>query len=164
MDNTSTFVGRVGNFPELTFLGERGAPFCELRVANTERRRNPNTDEWEDGDTTWLSVKFWNRNAEIASTVPKGALVRCNGRLVEEEWEAADGTPRKQIKLVATRPPSLDINAAEVESGEGWVTLRWGSARQSPTTPRSKVTQDTPVAPGFNLRDMYPTADEPEPF
>jgi single-strand DNA-binding protein len=159
MDNDVEIVGRVGNFPELTFLGEKRAPFCELRVANTERRRNPNTDEWEDGDTVWVSVKHWNRNAEQASLVPKGAKVRCIGRLVEEEWEAADGTPRKQIKIVARRPPCLEIDSAQVESGEGWVTIKWGEARTDrPATPQSKV-----GGTGFNLRDMYPT-EEPEPF
>ena len=41
--------------PELRYANN-GNSVTNFRVASNSRRKNPQTDQWEDGDTTFLSV------------------------------------------------------------------------------------------------------------
>src|SRR5690349_22207728 len=85
---------RAGDDPELRFTGS-GKAVASLSVIATESRKNQQTNEWEDGDSTpWLSVSLWDRAAEALaeSGIGKGDRVLVTGQLFVREYDRKDGT------------------------------------------------------------------------
>lgn len=75
-----TLVGRIGQDPEPIGSGLR------LRVATNDRVKNQNGD-WEDGKTSWWTVKVWKKQAEYAKAVlKKGQEITVVGTISEETW------------------------------------------------------------------------------
>lgn len=78
---TITLVGNVVADPELKFT-QNGAAFLKMRVACSDRKKNPQTNEWEDGESTFLNVTAWRGTAEAAvENINKGTAVIVTGRL-----------------------------------------------------------------------------------
>jgi len=86
-----TFVGNVGNDPEIKFLPSGDAQ-TTMSVAVTKRKKENN--EWKDGDTTWYRVTAFGRKGELlADTLQKGARVVIVGRFEVGSYEK-DGQTR----------------------------------------------------------------------
>jgi single-strand DNA-binding protein len=48
--------------------------------------------EWPDGDTSYLKVNVWRRQAEhLADSLAKGDRVMVTGRLQQRSWETPEG-------------------------------------------------------------------------
>ena len=78
---TITIVGNVVSEPTLTFTPQ-GAARCSFRVAANDRRKDPTTNEWVDGDSTFIGVTVWRALAEnVADSLQKGTSVVVVGRL-----------------------------------------------------------------------------------
>ena len=79
--------------PELRYANN-GNSVTNFRVASNSRRKNPQTDQWEDGDTTFLSVSaFGGLGENVASRFKKGSKVNIAGQLKQREYEK-DGQRR----------------------------------------------------------------------
>lgn len=117
---TVVIEGNLGADPEMRFTPS-GAAVANFRVGTSERRKNQQTQEWEDGDTCWLSVVCWRDLAEnVADTLHKGDKVIVTGRLYEETY-TPQGTdqPRTVMKVKAdTVAPSLRSATAQVRRTE----------------------------------------------
>ena len=50
--------GRMATEPELRFLPS-GVAVCNFRVAASQRKQNPQTQQWEDDKQCFLSVAVW---------------------------------------------------------------------------------------------------------
>jgi len=100
-------VGNVTREPELRFTQD-GKPVTTFGLAINRRRRNPQTNEWEDGDSTFFDVTCWEQLAEnVAESVPKGARVLVLGYVQQDNWEK-DGEKRSKLKVTADEVgPSL---------------------------------------------------------
>lgn len=95
-----TIIGNLTRDPELKTL-HTGNTLCKFTVAHTPRMYNSNTDEWTDGDTTFLDCVAWGAFAEqINETLSKGTRVIVTGRLKTERWEK-DGAKRSKLTLDA---------------------------------------------------------------
>lgn len=96
--------------PELRF-SQSGTAVARLRVVASDRRKNPQTDEWEDGDQLWLDVTCFKQLAEnIVESVQKGDLLLIQGRLRTEEWDDREsGQKRSKVSLIA------DVIAASLQ-------------------------------------------------
>jgi single-strand DNA-binding protein len=103
MPNNVTITGRLGDDVELRFTPQ-GKAVANLRVADTPRRLNQQTNQWEDaGETLWINVSIWEAKAEaIAAAAHKGDLVTVVGTLVSRSWDAQDGTKRTVIEVKAS--------------------------------------------------------------
>lgn len=69
-------------------------PRLKFTVAQNERRKNPHTGEWEDGDTTFWNVTIWGRKALNAAQVltEKGIPVLVFGKKVKvRKFDRRDG-------------------------------------------------------------------------
>lgn len=90
-------TGRLGADPELTFTPQ-GKALAKFRIACGERvKRN---DQWEDGDTTWLSVALWEKDAEAAAEhLKKGDEVTVVGLLLVRDFEAKDGSKGRSVEV-----------------------------------------------------------------
>lgn len=94
-----TLVGRAVEDPDLRFTAN-GTAVSNLRVAASERRKNEQTGEWEDGDRIFLSTSVWKHDAEaLAENVRKGDQVTVSGKLYEREYERKDGTKGKSVEV-----------------------------------------------------------------
>lgn len=96
-----TVVGNLTADPDLKFAKD-GSARLSFRVACNDRRKNPTTNEWEDGDTTYVSVTVWRALAEaLAETLQKGSPVVVLGRLKSRTVETDNGK-REYFDVEAT--------------------------------------------------------------
>lgn len=103
----TTIEGNLGADPELRFTPS-GAPVANFRVACTERRKNEQTQQWEDGRSIWISVAAWRELAEnVAESLHRGDSVIVTGFLYEEQYQS-NGQDRTALKMDAKNiGPSL---------------------------------------------------------
>ena len=145
---------RLGGDPELRYT-PNGAAVCNVRAVATSRRKNPQTDQWEDDKQTWVTLQAWNKSAEnIAESLSKGDLVSVVGKLHVEEWEDNDGNKRITPKiLIDAIGPSLSFATAKVTKAQrsgGQQTDPWAGANSA-------------QAPAEDPWNTSPQSDEP-PF
>ena len=87
--------------PEIRYTGN-GTAVASFRVASNSRRKNQQTGQWEDGDTTFLSVSAWGGLGEnIAADFKKGQKITVTGQLKQREYEK-DGVKRTAYEVVAS--------------------------------------------------------------
>ena len=110
-----TIVGNLTDDPELRFTPSGAA------VANFTRRLEPRildkqTNEWKDGDTTFLRCNVWRQAAEnVAESLQRGMRVIVNGRLKQRSYETKEGEKRTVVELeVDEVGPALRYATAKV--------------------------------------------------
>lgn len=99
MSNHVSITGRLGQDPEVRFLPGSGKAVANFTVADTPRRYNADTQQWEDhGETLWLRCSVFGKAAEwFGDAAHKGTLVTLSGTLVARKWEK-DGQPQTSIE------------------------------------------------------------------
>ena len=86
--------------PELRYTNN-GTAVANFRVASNSRRKNQQTGQWEDGDTTFLSVSaFGGLGENVASRFKKGSKVNVAGQLKQRDYEK-DGQRRTVYEVTA---------------------------------------------------------------
>lgn len=115
-ENTVTLVGNLVDDPELRFTAQ-GAAVANFRIAVSKRVRDPQTNEWKDGDTSFFRVNVWRQLAEnVAESLTRGTRVVVTGTLKMRQWETQEGEKRSVIEVEATDVgPSLKFATAKVE-------------------------------------------------
>lgn len=68
-------------------------------VAVNDRRRNPQTGEWEDFPNWVDCVVFGKRAESLSDMLRKGMKVAIEGKLRYSAWEAKDGQRRSKIEV-----------------------------------------------------------------
>jgi single-strand DNA-binding protein len=90
-----------------------------VAVAITPRRRNAETGNWENGETTYLNASEFGPTAEhVAESLATGDRVVVTGRLVERSFTATQGQRAGQ-----------EIRRHEIVIDELGVSLRYATAR-----------------------------------
>ncbi len=100
--NSVVIAGNLTKDPELRHLEGSDTAICEMRVAVNGRRKDGNTGEWVD-KPNYFDVKVWGAHGEnCAEYLAKGRPVAIEGRLDWREWEAKDGSGKRQkVEIVA---------------------------------------------------------------
>lgn len=113
-DTAITFVGNLVADPELRFTNN-GAAVCNVRVASTPRSYNKDTNQWEDGESTFLSGSVWREQAEnVANSLAKGQRVIVNGFLKQRNYETPEGEKRSVYEIeIEDIGPSLKYATAQ---------------------------------------------------
>lgn len=76
-------------------FAQSGTAVVKFSVAATPRRMNRQTNEWEDGKTTFLNcVAFGNSAEHIAESVKRGTPVVVEGRLEQDDYTDKSGAQR----------------------------------------------------------------------
>jgi single-strand DNA-binding protein len=98
--NVVVITGNLTQDPELRHLGS-GTAVCELRVAVNSRRKDQ-SGNWVD-KANYFNVTVWGAQGEnCAQYLAKGRPVAIEGRLDWREWEAKDGSGKRQaVQIVA---------------------------------------------------------------
>ncbi|WP_205705000.1 single-stranded DNA-binding protein [Kineococcus indalonis] len=96
-----TIVGNLTNDPELRFTPS-GAAVAGFSVAVNERRRNAQTQEWEDAGTSYYRVEAWRSLAEnVAGSLRRGTAVVVTGEQTIEVYERKDGGTGTSVRVRA---------------------------------------------------------------
>lgn len=77
-----------------------GMPILTFGVAVNDRRKNPQTGEWEDYANYVDCTMFGNRAQGIAQYLTKGAKVFLAGKLRWSQWDDANGSKRSKLEVV----------------------------------------------------------------
>ncbi|WOH94947.1 single-stranded DNA-binding protein [Corynebacterium urealyticum] len=86
--------------PELRYTNN-GTAVANFRVASNSRRKNQQTGQWEDGDTTFLAVSaFGGLGENIAAEFKKGEKITVTGQLKQRDYEK-DGQKRTAYEVAA---------------------------------------------------------------
>jgi single-strand DNA-binding protein len=98
--NRAIITGNLTRDPELRSLPS-GTAVCSLRVACNTRRKDA-SGEWVD-KPNYFDVTVWGKQGEnCAQYLSKGRPVAVDGRLEWREWEAQDGSGKRQaVEIVA---------------------------------------------------------------
>jgi single-strand DNA-binding protein len=78
---------------------QSGMAIANLGVAVNDRRKNPQTGQWEDVANFVDCVMFGERAAKLAPYLVKGAKVVIDGKLRYSSWEK-DGQKRSKLEVV----------------------------------------------------------------
>lgn len=145
-DNAVTIIGNCTREPELRYTNS-GLQIANFGVAINQRRRNADTGQWEDGETSYFDVSCFRELAEnVAESIGKGTRVIVSGQLRQRSWETPDGDRRSKIEIVADEVgPSLRWATASVErmarsGGDGGAPQR----PSSDSAPASYDNQEEP--------------------
>jgi single-strand DNA-binding protein len=96
---TITMSGNLTADAELRFT-PAGLAIATFNVACTPRVLDKQTNEWRDGDTTFLRCMAWRTLAEnVAESLTKGVRVLVTGRLKQRSYEARDGSNRTVFEV-----------------------------------------------------------------
>lgn len=99
-DTYITLTGWVGSDVSLREVAG-GHPVANFRVATTSRKFRNN--EWEDGATTWYSIRAWRRLADnVHGSIKRGDPVVVHGRLEADVWTKEDGSTNTQLVITAS--------------------------------------------------------------
>ena len=130
--NVVVITGNLTRDPELRHTGG-GTAVCELRVAVNSRRKEG--QEWVD-KPNYFDVTVWGAQGEnCANYLAKGRPVAVEGRLDWREWEAKDGSGKRQaVSIVAN---SVQFLGSRDGSGGG------NGGNGGGFTPSSDVPADT---------------------
>lgn len=109
--NKVLIVGRLTRKPELRYLPS-GTALAEFGIAYNRRFRTKDNEQKDEAH--FFSVKTFGKSAEFAGEyLDKGKAVFVEGRLVQEKWEAQDGSSREKIVILADRVGFAESKAAE---------------------------------------------------
>lgn len=122
----STFIGNLVDSPELRFTPS-GKAVARFRMAMNDRKKNEATGEWEDGDSTFLTVDVWEQLAEhVAESLERGQEVMVHGKLVQRQYETNEGEKRTVYEVKA-QSVGVSLRRGPVKAA---VLARSGGAQQ----------------------------------
>ena len=97
-----SFRANVGKVRGLQF-SQDGKPRFSFSAAESHRRFNKQSQQWEDTGTTWYSITVFGRHAEdLADTIQEGAKqqVSVSGRQETRAYEH-NGEQRTSLEVIA---------------------------------------------------------------
>ena len=95
--NSASISGNLTRDAELKKT-KAGKPILSFGVAVNDRRRNPQTNDWEDYPNFIDCVMFGSRAEALANYLTKGTKVAIEGKLRYSSWER-DGQKRSKIEV-----------------------------------------------------------------
>ena len=151
--NRVVITGRLTKDPELRSLSGSDTSVCSLRIASKGRRRNPETNQWEDAPN-YFDVSVWGPQGENCQRyLSKGRAVGIDGRLRFREWTTPEGQKRNAVDIIAE---SVQFLGGREDAGNGNGFSSSVRATESDVPIDTGDFESTPVATG--------AADDDIPF
>lgn len=137
--NRVVLVGNLTRDPEMKHLPS-GTALCSLRIAVNTRRKDE-SGQWTD-KPNYFDVSVWgNQGESCAQYLAKGRPVAIDGRLEWREWEATDGSGKRQaVEIVADNVQFLGSRGDGDGGGGSFVPA--GAAQSSGADFPSSPTDD----------------------
>lgn len=96
--NIVTISGNLTRDPELRKAGNTSV--LSFGVAVNDRRRNPQSGQWESVPNFVDCIVFGTRADALAGLLHKGSKVAVDGKLRYSSWEGKDGKKRSKLEVV----------------------------------------------------------------
>ena len=158
MTNTITIDGRLTRDVEVRFTPS-GKAVANFTVAHNTRRYNRDTQEWEDGDTTFIDVALWGKKGEnLAESAGKGSVVAVAGALYQQTWEDKNGGGKRSKHIINAESVALVPMPQDDGQAQG------GGQQQSQGGWGQQARQQQGQAWGNPPPTGQPAADEEPPF
>ena len=97
--NTVSISGNLTRDPELR-QSASGVSFLNFGIAVNDRRKNPQTGEYEDYANFFDCTAIGKRAEGLSTFLAKGMKVAIDGKLQWRQWEADDGSKRTAVSIV----------------------------------------------------------------
>jgi single-strand DNA-binding protein len=122
-ENTISLRGFVTAEPKFWQSSPTQTPLAEIRMGHTPRRLNRATGEWEDGETSYYTIKCWRRLAvNVKGCLRKGDMILVRGKVVMRTW--VDDQQRNRVQM------QVEADAVGHDLAFGWSHFNRGD--QSP--------------------------------
>jgi single-strand DNA-binding protein len=152
-ENTIILRGFVTAEPKFWQSSPTQTPLAEIRLGHTPRRLNRATGEWEDGETSYFTVKCWRRLAvNVKGSLRKGDMILVRGKVVMRTWVDDQQRNRSQMQVEA--------DSVGHDLAFGWSHFNRGD--QSPWNATRKQSESQAARPDDAEADAYDDADEQE--
>src|ERR1700733_9042982 len=151
--NRVIITGNLTKDPDLSSISSTGTSVCSLRIACNGRRRNPESNQWED-QPNYFDVSVWGAQGENCHKfLSKGRPVAIDGRLRWREWADKDtGQKRSAVDIIAD---TVQFLGGRDDAGNGN-----GFSSSAPATE-----SDVPIDTGdFERTPVGAGADDDIPF
>ena len=110
--NHVTVSGNLTRDPEVRTTWS-GKPVMSLGIAVNDRRRNPETGEWEEFPNFFNCTMFGTRGEQLGELLAKGDKVVIEGSLRYSKWETKDGERRSNVEIIIEEVEFLRIHTFE---------------------------------------------------
>ncbi|MDE0642649.1 MAG: single-stranded DNA-binding protein [bacterium] len=142
-ENTVTIVGNLTQDPEMRFT-PNGVAMARLSIAVNRRSFNRETNQWEEGETSYFNATCWRQMAEnVSESLRKGTRVVVTGRLQQRSWETSEGEKRYMVEIqVDEVAPSLRFATASVTRIPRGGS--WGGGGEQSSVPPAPVARNNP--------------------
>jgi len=129
--NRVCISGNLTRDPEMRSTGS-GMAIMQLRMAVNDRRKNPQSGEWEDAPNYVGVVVFGQRAESLSRYLSKGSKIVVDGKLRWSEWDDKNtGEKRSKLEVVAD---DIDFASGRGEGGGGG-SYSGPSAASAPAEP-----------------------------
>lgn len=91
--------GNLTRDPEMRTT-QGGTVVMGLGVAVNDRRKNPQTGQWEDVPNYVDCTMFGNRASAVSQYLSKGAKVSIEGKLRWHSWQDQNGANRSKLDVI----------------------------------------------------------------
>ena len=93
--------GNLTQDPELRYT-PTGRAVTKMRLAYSQRVKNPGTNRWEDGPPEYYDIDVWGKQGEnCAEAFIRGDRVVAVGTWFRRSWTTRDGEQRTSVTLTA---------------------------------------------------------------
>ena len=113
--NRVLISGNLTRDPELRATAG-GTQVLSFGVAVNDRRKNPQTGEWEESPNFVDCTMFGNRAEAVARYLSKGTKVAIEGRLRYSSWER-DGQRRSKLEVIVDELEFLSRGRDDAQGG-----------------------------------------------
>ena len=142
--NRVNISGNLTRDPELRVTGS-GTQILSFGVAVNDRRRNPQSGEWEDYPNYVDCVVFGARAEPLSRFLSKGAKVALEGKLRYSSWESKDGGRRSKLEVVVDEVEFL--SSRNQQGGGAFQQEQAGAFQQAPAYSAPVAAAPMPAAP-----------------
>ena len=115
--NQVVLIGNLARDPELRYsTGANQTAICRFTIAVNDRRRNPQTQTWED-QASFIPIVVFGRTAENCEKyLAKGRKVAVNGRIQTGSYTNKEGNTVYTTEVIAN---NVEFLSSRNEGGQG---------------------------------------------
>ena len=113
--NRVNITGNLTHDPELRATAG-GTQMLAFGVAVNDRRKNPQTGEWEDVPNFIDCIVFGQRAEALSRFLSKGSKVAIEGKLRYSSWENKEGQRRSKLEVIVDEIDFLSRQGQQVTS------------------------------------------------
>ena len=148
--NRVNISGNLTRDPELRSTAG-GMPILAFGVAVNDRRRNPQTGEWEDVPNFVDCVVFGARAEALSRFLSKGSKVAIEGKLRYSSWEAKDGSKRSKLEVIVDE---VEFLSSRNQQGGGVPMQQAGPSYAAPAAaPQQSYSAPVQTPPSADVYD-----------